>query len=171
MSTLRLRSLQAADEVPFAAAHAALAADKFSFGLGYHAGLTWTDYLAELESARVGDELPNGLVPATFLVADVDGVIVGRTSVRHRLNEFLAREGGHIGYAVLPEFRRRGYATAILQQSLVIARSNGITRVLITCDDANLASATVIERCGGVFESMVEGSETGALKRRYWIEN
>ena len=43
--------------------------------------------------------MPDGLVPATFLVADVDGVLVGRTSIRHELDEFLAREGGHIGYA------------------------------------------------------------------------
>ena len=66
----------------------------------------------------------DGHVPSTFLVADVGGVIVGRTSIRHELNEFLAREGGHIGYGVLAEHRRRGYATEILRHSLVVARGN-----------------------------------------------
>ena len=114
--------------------------------------------------------MPDGLVPATFLVADVDGVLVGRTSIRHELDEFLAREGGHIGYAVVAEHRRRGYATEILRQSLVLARAVGVDRVLVTCDDDNVGSATVIERCGGVFESLVDSSEGGPPKRRYWID-
>ena len=35
-------------------------------------------------------------------------------------------------------------------------------------DDANVASAIVIERCGGVLESIKRDSE-GYLFRRYWI--
>jgi predicted acetyltransferase len=35
---------------------------------------------------------------------------------------------------------------------------------LVTCDDTNVASATVIERNGGVLEDIRNG------KRRYWIE-
>jgi predicted acetyltransferase len=57
------------------------------------------------------------------LVADVAGEIVGRTSIRHQLNDFLEREGRHIGYGVLPGHRRRGYATEIPRQSLVITRA------------------------------------------------
>jgi predicted acetyltransferase len=99
----------------------------------------------------------------------VGGQIVGRTSIRHELNEFLARFGGHIGYGVLDAHRRRGHATEILRQSLVIARARGVDRVLVTCDDDNVGSATVIERCGGVFESVVEGLD-GIPIRRYWID-
>ena len=98
----------------------------------------------------------------------------GSWSVAHRsvteLTEYLAREGGHIGYAVVPEHRRRGYATEILRQSLVIARAAGVDRVLVTCDDDNVGSATVIERCGGVFDSLVARSGDGTLCRRYWID-
>ncbi len=108
-------------------------------------------------------------MPATFLVADVGGQIVGRTSIRHELNEFLAREGGHIGYGVVAQHRRRGYATEILHHSLIVARAVGIDRVLVTCDEGNVGSATVIERCGGVFESLVE-TDGGPAKRRYWID-
>jgi predicted acetyltransferase len=43
-------------------------------------------------------------VSSTFLFAFVGDRIVGRASIRHSLNEFLQRVGGHIGYVVVPEF-------------------------------------------------------------------
>jgi nicotinamidase-related amidase len=70
---------------------------------------------------------------------------------------------------VLAEHRRRGYATEILRQSLAVATGLGVDRVLVTCDDDNVGSAAVIERCGGVFESHIVG-ESGERMRRYWIE-
>jgi predicted acetyltransferase len=114
-------------------------------------------------------ELPAGYVPATFLIADVDRALAGRVSIRHGLNEFLTNEGGHIGYAVRPRYRRRGYATEILRQSLIVARAEGVDRVLVTCDDDNAASATIIERLGGVLEDVRDASD-GIPKRRYWID-
>jgi predicted acetyltransferase len=146
-----------------------MAAEHFLFGVGYSVGLDWTQYLDILEAERRGVDLPPDRVAATFLVADVDGQIVGRTSIRHELNEHLAREGGHVGYGVLVEHRRRGYATEILRHSLVVARAVGIDRVLVTCDDGNVGSVRVIERCGGVFESLID-VEDGPPKRRYWID-
>jgi predicted acetyltransferase len=166
---LRLRPPLPADEAAFLAAHEAMACEDFAFGLGFEPGQPWQDYLARLERQRCGIDLPPGLVPATFLVADVDGHLVGRSSIRHELNDFLRREGGHIGYGVLPEHRRRGYATEILRQSLVVARALGVDRVLVTCDHDNIGSATVIERCGGVLHSVID-VEDGSPKRRYWID-
>src|SRR4029453_2591895 len=81
-------------------------------------------------------------VPETFLFAFVGSRIVGRTSIRHSLNDYLERAGGHIGYVVVPEFRRQGHATAILRLSLMIAREKctGADRVLVTCDADNIGS-------------------------------
>ncbi len=107
---------------------------------------------------------------ADFLVAEVDGRIVGRSSIRHRLNDLLAHEGGHIGYCVLPDHRRRGFATDILRQSLSIARAAGVDRVLVACDDDNEASRVIIERCGGVLEDVVQSRDDVPVPvRRYWI--
>jgi len=145
-----------------------MAAENFRFGLGYSPAMSFDDYIKQLKDHRAGVNLPARLVPSTFLVAKVDGEIVGRTSIRHRLNEFLFHEGGHIGYGVLLEHRRRGYATAILRQSLIIARSLGIDRVLVTCDDDNIGSIKAIESCGGQFENVVVTEERAPL-RRYWI--
>jgi len=167
---LRLRPLRPEDERAFVAAHRAMAAEDFTFGLGYADGMRWLEYLDHLDRWCRGIAVPEGFVRSVLLVADVHGEIVGRSSIRFALNDLLAREGGHVGYCVLAEQRRRGYATEILRQSLVIARAGGVDRVLVTCDEDNMGSATVIERCGGVFESVVEDTRDGPPKRRYWID-
>jgi predicted acetyltransferase len=164
----RLRPLRPDDETAFLAAHETMKAEGFSFGFQGD-DEPFTDYVERAEAQRRGERLKPGFVAATFLVAVVDGAIVGRSSVRHELNDFLLREGGHIGYCVLPDHRRRGYATEILRQSLVIVRSIGVDDVLVTCDDDNEGSAAVIERCGGALESVVEAVDDGRAVRRYWI--
>ncbi len=154
MSTgLRLRPLMPADESVFRTACQELAVESFEFGHGWHPESDWRDYLAKLERIRLGVGLAANQVPATFLLADVDGVVVGRTSIRHRLNDQLRNKGGHIGYAVRPGHRRLGYGTEILRQSLIVARSVGVGTVLVTCDKANTASAEIIEACGGTLAS------------------
>ena len=52
--------------------------------------------------------------------------------------------------------------------TVLLVAKHDIPRILVTCDDDNVASATVIERCGGVLESTQRDSE-GCLFRRYWI--
>jgi predicted acetyltransferase len=165
---LRLRPLRTEDEAAFITAHRAMSDEGFAFGLFYDDDREWTAFLDALDRQHRAIDIPPDRVAATFLVAEVGTAIVGRTSIRHELNDFLANEGGHIGYGVLREHRRRGYATEILRQSLIVARAEGVDRVLVTCDDDNVGSATVIERCGGVLDSRGEASD-GTRIRRYWI--
>lgn len=48
------------------------------------------------------------------------------------------------------------------------ARQLGLKRVLVTCDDTNIASARTIERNGGQLED-TRDTELGHT-RRYWID-
>ena len=69
---------------------------------------------------------------------------------------------GHIGYAVVPWKRGRGYATAALRQLLPMARLEGLPYVEITTDRSNVASQRVIEVNGGVLvEEFVKPAELG----------
>jgi predicted acetyltransferase len=147
-----------------------MAADGNVFGFALEPGVDWSACLERLEERRRGVDLPPDQVPATFLVADVGGVIVGRAQIRHHLNDFLEREGGHIGYCVLPDYRRRGYATKILRQSLTVIRAIGVDRVLVCCDDDNAGSIAVIESCGGELDSVTSSGPSAPLTRRYWID-
>jgi predicted acetyltransferase len=56
---------------------------------------------------------------------------------------------GHIGFAVVPWKRRRGYATQALALMLPLAREVGLRSVEITTDTDNTASQRVIEANGG----------------------
>jgi predicted acetyltransferase len=165
---LVLRPPGPADEAACLSAHRTLR--DYPFLLLWQPDVAWDSYVRLLDGLREGTAVREGLVPSTFLLAEDDGALVGRLSVRFELNDVLAAEGGHIGYAVLPAFRRRGYATELMRRAVTIARDGGVERILVFCDDDNLASATVIERAGGVLESVVSKPEGGPPLRRYWID-
>ena len=95
----------------------------------------------------IGRDLPADWVPqSTFWLARDATKIVGCSRLRHRLTKFLAEYGGHIGYDVRPSERGRGYGTRLLQLTLAEARKIGLTRVLLTADEANVASWRIIEK-------------------------
>jgi len=166
---LKLRPFGPDDEVAALAAWVRFRGTGFDFfPPEFDPLMPWARWTDVLERYRRGVDLPENRVRSALLAADVDGQLVGRVSIRFELNEFLATRGGHVGYGVIPEFRRKGYATAILRESVEILRSEGVTSVLVTCDDSNTVSASVIERCGGVLESVI-ADDDGVAFRRYWI--
>ena len=122
-SELSLRWPREDEEEAFLRAHRATSPDVPTFLHSYQEGMVFRRYLEVLREQELGINLPSPQhVPSTFLFAFVGSRIVGRTSIRHRLNKSLEREGGHIGYVVVSEFRRQGYASAILRLALPIAR-------------------------------------------------
>lgn len=109
-------------------------------------------------------------VPAhLFFLADTESSkILGAIQIRHHINHpNLIETGGHIGYGICPGERRKGHATRMLALALPEAKKIGLSRVLVTCKDANVGSWKVIESNGGVFERTT--LDKGQLARRYWI--
>ena len=122
-------------------------------------------YLEHLEYK----EPQEGLVPdSTFFCFDGKrNLMVGAMNIRHDLNDYLLKYGGHIGDGIRPSERRKGYATEMIQLALEECRKLGLTRVLMTCDKNNIGSAKSIIRNGGILENEV--LEEGSIKQRYWI--
>lgn len=132
-------------------------------------GLEDPDEFRRLVQVRRADELPETprpahFVPCTFLwVVDDGDEYVGSIAFRHELTPFLLEQGGHVGYSIRPSARRRGHAGTALRQVLELAAEMGPERVLLTCDEDNVASRATIEAAGGQYE------DSRAGKRRYWV--
>jgi predicted acetyltransferase len=168
---LELRMLRREDERSFRRAVEEFERETppWQFAFGFDDAAPFSDYVDQLAGHPRGVGVPESFVPNTFFVGVVDGVIVGRLSLRHSLNDSLARVGGHIGYGVVPSQRRRGYASEMLRQAIPVCASLGIPSALITCDEHNVGSRKVVEACGGVFEGTIDCQESGIPKRRYWL--
>ncbi len=98
---------------------------------------------------------------------------IGRISIRIKLTPELLKYGGNISYAIHPKYWKMGYGTNALNLGLKKAVEIGLNdKVLITCDDDNIGSYRIIEKCGGILENKVINTdgEEEFLTRRYWIK-
>lgn len=78
--------------------------------------------------------------------------------------------GGLIGYGIRPSQRGKGPASKMLGLALEKFRNTDIDNILITCKDFNFASKKVIEKNGGIFESVYINNDDGYNYLRYWIK-
>ena len=128
------------------------------------------DWLEELNKRSCEDTVPKGLVPSsTYLgVREKDNYIVGMIDIRHYLNEYLTQVGGHIGYGVRKTERNKGYAKQMLKLALEKCKELKIKKVLITCDEDNIASEKVILSANAKLEDI--RNVDGENKKRFWID-
>lgn len=128
-------------------------------------------YVNGLWRTAMGVGLRAGWVPTTtFWTVRNDTTIIGVVRLRHRLTPSLHLEGGHIGYDIRPSERNKGYGTLQLALTLEKARQRGLSRVLVTCDTDNVASAKIIQKNGGQFEGESISPDSGQPVSRYWID-
>ena len=127
-------------------------------------------WFEELKKRSCEDTVPKGLVPSsTYLgVREEDNYIVGMIDIRHYLNEYLTQVGGHIGYGVRKTERNKGYAKQMLKLALEKCKELKIKKVLITCDEDNIASEKVILSANAKLEDI--RNVDGENKKRFWID-
>jgi predicted acetyltransferase len=130
-------------------------------------------YIAAITDQTGSIRLPTGeIVPKVpfsvrWLVEGDE--FIGETHVRHELNDYLIKEGGHIGYGIRPARRRQGYGRLILARALEECHRLGLHRVLVTCLGDNVGSARIIEANGGELENVIADPARRGPLRRYWI--
>jgi len=127
-------------------------------------------WFEELKKRSCEDTVPEGLVPSsTYLgIREKDNYIVGMIDIRHYLNEYLTQVGGHIGYGVRKTERNKGYAKQMLKLALKKCKELKIKKVLITCDEDNIASEKVILSANAKLEDI--RNVDGENKKRFWID-
>ena len=127
-------------------------------------------WFEELKKRSCEDTVPKGLVPSsTYLaVREKDNYIVGMIDIRHYLNEYLTQVGGHIGYGVRKTERNKGYAKQMLKLALEKCKELKIKKVLITCNEDNIASEKVILSANAKLEDI--RNVDGENKKRFWID-
>lgn len=124
--------------------------------------------IQSLKDASNGLNLRDGWVPdSTFWLID-GGKVIGVVNIRHSLTQHLRNAGGHIGYGIRPSERQKGYATKLLELSLLESKRLGLNEVLVVCDSVNIGSKKAILNNGGIADSdFIE--EDGNIVNRFWI--
>ena len=116
-------------------------------GMSYEAYKEW---LAAKHQESLREGIQDGWkVPSTTYWLYADGVPVGFGKLRHCLTDALRKAGGHIGYAVAPAYRGKGYGKELLRLLLQKANEMGIEKVLLTIRLNNAASQAVAFANGG----------------------
>ncbi len=122
------------------------------------AGEDFESYVAERRGVRI-----RWGVPSTIYWYVSGEHYLGTLVIRHRLTPELRVSGGHVGYHIVPPWRRQGHATRMLAAGLVECRRLALGRVLLTCATDNEPSRRVILANGGVPDGQAHGED------RFWI--
>lgn len=130
-----------------------------------------SEYIKLCRDYEIPEKTPSHLVPATqfILICKSNDRVLGMLQVRHCLNDYLEKFGGHIGYSVRPSERRKGYAKIMLAMALPFCKEIGLDKVLITCISGNEGSERTILANGGMYESTVYEPDYNADLKRFWI--
>jgi predicted acetyltransferase len=133
-------------------------------------------FLHDLVDVNVPEVLPDGRKVQRLpfhLFWLWDGEFCGSASLRFQrgTDELPPYVSGHIGYAVVPWKRGRGYASKALMLLLPIARDEGLRRVMLTCDEDNEASKRIILKCGGrLAGERPSPHANGKTQLTFWIK-
>lgn len=144
--------------------------DKFAGCGNLEECLSVQEWINTIKLHQCAETCPKDRAPSKIYIAvrESDNRVVGVIDLRYHINTpVLSTWGGHMGYYVRPNERGRGYAKEMVRQNLQNFKDLNIRKILITCDEDNIASEKTILANGGVFEKCVEVN--GCIIKRFWI--
>jgi len=77
------------------------------------------------------------------MIRKSDNKIIGSIQLRHYLTEELLKDGGNVGYGICPSERGKEYGTKQLSLLLPYATALNLSKIMISCNKDNRASAKV----------------------------
>lgn len=136
--------------------------ERISGGVGLEQAENYEDWLSCKYTPHYGR-----VKERVFLAFDEQNNLVGISDIRLEENDFIKTYAGQIGYSICPSQRKKGYATELLRLTLKKAAHLGYNKILITCNETNIASAKVIEKNGGILEKIIPHHGFPNVKRYY----
>lgn len=124
---------------------------------------SFLQYIRDIKEWRISDRT------ASSLYFWVDGEkIIWAIDIRHNIDHpDLKNYGGHIGYWIRPNERKKWYATEMLGLGILEAKYLWVNKILIAHHPENIASEKVILKNGWkYFETKTKGDE---IYKKYWI--
>ena len=128
--------------------------------------------LREYREAEQGIHLPPGFTRSVTFWILKGNRMIAIANLRPELTEQLRNYGGHLGLAIRPSERRKGYGKTITLLLAEKAKALGIRELLLTCEAANTASVRLSKSLPGTRneydEAMVNGKQCKIL--RTWLK-
>ena len=124
------------------------------------AGKSYQDFQAWLQGV-VANAQQKGIVdgwkvPQSTYWLYLDGDPIGYGKIRHFLTDQLKESGGHMGIAIHPQMRGRGYGTFFIAGLIDESRKLGIKELLFTIKNQNVASIQAVIANGGIVEKITD---------------
>lgn len=99
-----------------------------------------------------------------FLI--LNNEILWAIQIRHHINHpNLIEKWWHIWYWIAPQYRKKWYATKMLELWLIEAKKLWLNKILITCEIDNIGSKKVIEKNWWIFERLTSDWKMN----RFWV--
>ena len=125
---------------------------------------TYGDWLKSKADMAKGINLPDGFIPCTTFWVMLDDKIVGLANIKHYLNDFLRKKGGHIGLSLAKDYRKKGLGLKTTKLLIEKARNEfGIQDILFTNEPENIASRNLCEKLGAELTDIDEHCH-------YWLK-
>ena len=133
----------------------------------------YDSYFKSKENAIEGksDGSMSGVYCYTHYLIENENIIgIGSLRLNPQNNPELGIFGGHIGYGIIPSKRKQGYGSMFLHLLIKKAVYFGLKGIMVTCEEYNLGSTSIIENNFGVFKDIIFDPKSGKNFKRYLID-
>lgn len=129
---------------------------------------SWKDSaLRRYKRLETGEGLPLGIPRMVTYWCIEDDRFIGEIQIRPYLTQEVAKDMGHIGYAVRHSCWGKGYGTQILKKSVKKLQALNVTPIYLACHIDNIGSNKVSQKVG--FEFVEERINSEGDKENLYV--